>query len=318
MKRTGNRGGTPGYALGIDLGGTKTGFAVLDGEGCFLTRERIATPASDYHAICAAIAAGVAEVEARHGCIPVGIGMPGAISPVTGLVRNANTTCLNGRPFAADLARLLGREPAIANDANCLALSEARGGSAASAATAFHVIIGTGTGGGLTVAGRLLVGANAIAGEWGHNRVPWDVAGPARRACYCGRLDCVETYLCGAGLARTYAALAGLDEATPVPQIVARAAAGDGTAGAALDVYAEQLASCLAQVVNVFDPDVIVLAGGLSNLPDLPAKVLQCLPSRVFSDTVQTRVSRAYFGDSSGVRGAALLCTNAVGQGHAG
>jgi fructokinase len=293
--------------IGIDLGGTKIEAAVIDDEGHFLCRERAATPATDYHGICAAIASMVAALEERHGRgLTVGIGMPGAISPATGLVKNANTTCLNGRPFERDIAAALGRDVRLANDANCLLLSESRRGAAAGARSAFGIILGTGTGGALLVDGQVLGGANAIAGEWGHNRVPWNVDVDASRACYCGRLDCIETYLSGSGLARSYHEAGGAC-ADGVPAIVARAARGEAVAAAALADYAGRVACCLAQVVNVFDPEVVVLAGGLSNLPALASRVEAGLSRHVFSDRVVTRVVLAAFGDSSGVRGAACL-----------
>lgn len=293
--------------IGIDLGGTKIEGALLDAAGQLLHSRRIATPAADYPAICAAISGLVAALEAEHGArATVGIGMPGSLSPRTGLVRNANTVCLNGRPLAADLSRLLQRPVRLENDANCLVLSEVNGGAATSGQCVFGVIIGTGTGGAVHVNGALLRGASAIAGEWGHNHVPWSVAPSASRPCYCGSRDCVETYLSGPGLLRTYAAQ-GRADATRVETIVARASAGEIQARTTLARYREQLARCLASVVNVLDPELIVLAGGVSNLPHLADSVADLLPGLAFSDVIATRVVTARFGDSSGVRGAACL-----------
>ncbi|MCP5202399.1 MAG: ROK family protein [Gammaproteobacteria bacterium] len=294
--------------LGIDLGGTKIEAALIDGDGRFVARERQPTPAMQYHDICTAIGSMVSALEQRHGrAWSVGIGMPGAISPASGLVKNANTACLNGRPFARDIATVLGREVRLANDANCLVLSEHQGGAADGAQSAFGVILGTGTGGALLYQGDLIVGANAIAGEWGHNRVPWNIACHACRTCYCGRTDCIETYLSGAGLERSYREAGGAGIAVGVTDIATRAATGEKMAQTILADYAASVAQCLAQVVNVFDPEVVVLAGGLSNLPALAATVAASLPQHVFSDCVATRVVTAAFGDSSGVRGAASL-----------
>jgi len=293
--------------IGIDLGGTKIEGAVLDAEARLLRARRVATPASDYPAICAAITGLVTSLEAEHGArATVGIGMPGSLSPRTGLVRNANTVCLNGRPLGEDLSRLLQRPVRLENDANCLVLSEINGGAATSGQCVFGVIIGTGTGGAVHVNGGLLRGASAIAGEWGHNHVPWSVAPSASRPCYCGSRDCVETYLSGPGLLRTYAAQ-GRASAARVERVAARARAGEVQAVTALARYHEQLARCLASVVNVLDPDLIVLAGGVSNLPDLAVSVAEVLPALAFSDVIATRVVTARFGDSSGVRGAACL-----------
>jgi len=293
--------------IGIDLGGTKIEGAVLDAGATLLHARRVATPASDYPAICTAIAGLVTSLEAEHGVrATVGIGMPGSVSPRTGLVRNANTVCLNGRPLGQDLSRALQRPVRLENDANCLVLSEINGGAASSGQCVFGVIIGTGTGGAVHANGALLRGASAIAGEWGHNHVPWSVASSASRPCYCGSNDCVETYLSGPGLLRTYAAQ-GRASAERVETIVARASAGETQAVAALAHYREQLARCLAGIVNVLDPDLIVLAGGVSNLPDLADSVAELLPALAFSDVIATRVVTARFGDSSGVRGAACL-----------
>jgi fructokinase len=232
--------------------------------------------------------------------------MPGVISPATGLVKNANSTWLNGRPLTEDLAARLARPVRLANDANCFALSEATDGAGAGRTIVFGVILGTGVGGGLIVNGRVVTGANAIAGEWGHNALPWpepgELPGPA---CYCGRHGCIETFLCGPGLARDHEAATGqhLDAAG----VVAAAAAGDAGALASVARYEQRLARGLASIINVVDPDVIVLGGGLSNIERLYKNVPALWEPYVFSDTVVTRLARAVHGDSSGVRGAAWL-----------
>ena len=235
----------------------------------------------------------------------VGVGMPGAISPATGLVKNANSTWLIGHPLAEDLARALDRPVRLANDANCFALSEATDGAAAGAAVVFGVIIGTGTGGGLVVHGRVVVGANAIAGEWGHNPLPAprDEERPGPQ-CYCGRTGCIETFLSGPALSRDYCTVS-----LPLMrrEIVARANAGEPAAAACLARYEERLARALGSVINVIDPDVIVLGGGLSNIDRLYANVPAIWPAFVFSDRVDTRLVKAAHGDASGVRGAAWL-----------
>jgi fructokinase len=232
--------------------------------------------------------------------------MPGVISPATGLVKNANSTWLIGHPFAADISARLGREVRCANDANCFALSEAVDGAAAGAHGVFGVIVGTGTGGGIVVGGHVLTGANAIAGEWGHNPLPWPREGEwPGPACYCGRTGCIETFLSGPGFAADYVAHGGepLDPAA----IASRAAAGDARAEQCLQRYADRMARALASVINVLDPDVIVLGGGMSNLDRLYATVPKLWLPYVFSDAVTTRLVKAKHGDSSGVRGAAWL-----------
>ena len=274
--------------IGIDLGGTKIEVAVLDPAGRFLLRERLPTPRGDYAGTLEAIASLVDRTLAlAPGDTPVGIGIPGAISPATGLVKNANSTWLNGRPLAADLGRRLSRAVRLQNDANCLAVSEAVDGAAAGAALVFAVIIGTGVGGGIAIDGRVLAGAHAIAGEWGHNPLPWpapdEYPGPT---CWCGRCGCVETWLSG-----------------PAHQAECERIGQD----AARRRYGQRLARALATVTNLLDPQVIVLGGGVSNLPGLAEAVEAQLPTHVFSDTITTRVRRAAHGDSSGVRGAAWL-----------
>ncbi len=293
--------------IGIDLGGTKIEIAVLEASGRVTGRRRVPTPARDYEATLEAVAALVRETERERGrAAPVGIAMPGALSLVTGRVKNSNSTCLNDRPFKADLESRLGREIRVANDANCFALSEAVDGAGAGAAVVFGVILGTGVGGGVVVDGRILTGANAIAGEWGHNPLPppWDDEAPPRR-CYCGRVGSVESRLSGPGLSADHARRTG--EALGAPEIVRRAEAGEGQALATLARHEERLARALAGVVNLLDPDVIVLGGGLSNVARLYESVPRLWKPHVFSDDVRTRLLPPVHGDSGGVRGAAWL-----------
>ena len=236
----------------------------------------------------------------------IGIGTPGAISPASGLIKNSNSVCLNGKPLQRDIETLIGRSIRLANDADCFALSEASDGAAAGAACVFGVIIGTGTGAGIVVKGALLKGPNAIAGEWGHNPLPWpqadELPGPA---CYCGRRGCIETFLSGPGLARDYGAKGGA--AQSAAEIVERAAAGEALAQSTLARYEQRLARGLASVINLLDPDIIVLGGGLSNIARLYERVPALWNDFVFSDTVATRLVPAKYGDASGVRGAAWL-----------
>jgi predicted NBD/HSP70 family sugar kinase len=293
--------------IGIDLGGTKIELAWLDAAGRVVLRRRVPTPAGDYAATVAAVAALVRDAERERGATAsVGVAMPGAISLATGLVKNANSTCLNGRPFKGDLEAALGREVRLANDANCFALSEAADGAAHGARVVFGVILGTGVGGGIVVDRRVLVGANAIAGEWGHNPLPMaGVDGDALPACYCGRRGCVETYLSGPGMAADHERHTGAPLAAV--EIARRAAAGDAACEATLGRHEQRLARALASVVNVLDPDVIVLGGGLSNLARLYDSVPRLWGASVFSDEVRTRLVPPAHGDSSGVRGAAWL-----------
>jgi fructokinase len=293
--------------IGIDLGGTKIEGIALDSAGSIAARRRVATPRGDYAATVEAVATLAEQLEREAGVrVTVGVGMPGVISPATGLVKNANSTWLIGRPFAADLSSRLGREVRCANDANCFALSEAVDGAAAGARAVFGVIVGTGTGGGVVVDRHVLTGANAIAGEWGHNPLPWPQAsewpGPS---CYCSRTGCIETFLSGPGLARDYAAGGG--EPCDAADVVARAAAGDAAAEQSVRRYEGRMARALASVINIVDPDVIVLGGGLSNLDRLYTNVPAQWAPYVFSDTISTRLVKAAHGDSSGVRGAAWL-----------
>lgn len=293
--------------IGVDLGGSKIEVIALADDGIVAWRRRRPTPAGDYDGILDVIAQLIAELENELGeSGPVGIGTPGAVSALTGAMKNCNSTCLNGRHFREDLATRLGRPVRQANDANCFALSEASDGAGAGAAVVFGVILGTGVGGGIVVDGGLLTGANAIAGEWGHNRLPMppDEQRPAR-ACYCGRSDCVETWLSGPGFEQSYIALGG--EPLPAREIAARAATGDAMATSALQSYCVDLAAALAVVINVLDPDVIVLGGGMANIGALYDNVPTLWSPSVFSDQVVTRLVPAQHGDSSGVRGAAWL-----------
>ncbi|MEK7322949.1 MAG: ROK family protein [Pseudomonadota bacterium] len=295
---------------GIDLGGTKIEGIVLDEQGAVLARERVATPAGDYRATLNAISAIVAQLEHHAGeCGAVGVGTPGALSRASGLLKNSNSVCLNGRPLDKDLSALLGRPLRIANDADCFVLSEAVDGAAAGAAVVFGVILGTGVGGGVVVHGRLLQGPNGIAGEWGHNPLPWprddERPGPA---CYCGKYGCIETWLSGPGLARDFAAVSG--RLLSAEQIAQFAAEGDAACAAALARYEDRLARALASVINILDPEVIVLGGGLSKLKSLYQNVPAVWGRYVFSDRVDTRLVPAQHGDASGVRGAAWLWEN--------
>ena len=293
--------------IGIDLGGTKIeGIAIAD-DGSDRLRRRIAAPRGDYADTLAALTGLVHGIEQELGVIgTVGVGIPGTISPATGLIKNSNSTWLTGRPLAEDLTRLLDRPVRFANDANCFALSEATDGAAAGAGVVFGVIVGTGTGGGVVIHRQVLIGANAIGGEWGHNPLPaargLESPGPA---CYCGRNGCIETFLSGPGLARDYLESGGAS--VTAQHVAARAASGEALADAALARYEERMARALASVINLLDPDVIVLGGGLSNIDRLYDRVPRLWSPHIFSDRVTTRLVRAAHGDSSGVRGAAWL-----------
>lgn len=297
----------PELRLGVDLGGTKIEIIALDAAGHELLRRRIATPQGDYTATVGAVAALVESAEnelGRRGC--VGVGIPGAESMVDGRIKNANSNCLNGKPLRRDLQTLLQREIRLENDANCLALSEAVDGAGAGAQIVFAVILGTGTGGGLAVHGRVLTGANRIAGEWGHNALPYpeeDLQPPPR--CYCGRQGCIETWLSGPGMAADHARRTG--ETIAPPEIVARAERGDAVCEGTLQRYERRLAKALSLVINIVDPDVVVLGGGLSNVGRLYRNVPVLWKDYIFSDDVRTRLLRNVHGDSSGVRGAAWL-----------
>ena len=298
--------------IGIDLGGTKIeGIAIAD-DGSERVRRRVAAPRGDYRSTLEAVTGLVHEIEGELGVRgTVGVGIPGTISPATGLVKNSNSTWLIGHPLAEDLSRLLERPVRFANDANCFVLSEATDGAAAGADVVFGVIIGTGTGGGVVVHRRLLVGANAIAGEWGHNPLPAahgvESPGPA---CYCGRRGCIETFLSGPGLARDYASTRSARSGqahVSAQEIATRAAAGEALADETLARYEERMARALASVINILDPDVIVLGGGLSNIDRLYRNVPRLWLPHIFSDRATTRLVRAMHGDASGVRGAAWL-----------
>ncbi len=293
--------------IGVDLGGTKIEGVALAADGRERLRRRVATPQGDYAGTLAALVALVHGLEAELGERgTVGIGMPGALSLRSGRVKNANSVWLNDRPLRQDLEQALARELRFANDANCFALSEATDGAARGAETVFGVIVGTGTGGGIVIGGQLLNGATAIAGEWGHNPLPWatgdEVPGPR---CWCGKHGCIETWLSGPGLAADHERVTG--ERRTAAEIATRAAGGDLAAEATLVRYEDRMARALASVVNVVDPDVIVLGGGLSNLTRLYERVTAQLGAWVFSDAVETRVVPPVHGDSSGVRGAAWL-----------
>jgi fructokinase len=296
--------------FGIDLGGTKIEGIALDGSR-ELARIRIDTPRDDYEATVDAICALVHELEQRTGRRgSVGVGIPGTVSPATGLIKNANSVWLIGQPLLADLTFRLGCDVRIANDANCLAVSEAADGAAAGAEVVFGVIVGTGTGAGIVVRGQVLTGPNAIAGEWGHNPLPWpgddEQVGPE---CYCGKRGCIETYLSGPGLSADHKRRTGCRYSPP--EIAARAARGDTESDATLTRYESRMARALASMINTLDPDVIVLAGGLSNIERLYERVPRLWGAWVFSagrdEIVRTRLVRARHGDSSGVRGAAWL-----------
>ena len=295
------------FRIGVDLGGTKIEAAALDGAGNIRLRRRMATPTGDYDRTVAAVAGLVDEIERELGeRATVGVGIPGTIVEATGLVKNANSTWLIGRPLARDVEQALDRPVRFANDANCFALSEAADGAAAGCSCVFGVILGTGVGGGIAIDGRILVGANAIAGEWGHNPLPAlrpdELPGPA---CYCGRRGCIETFLSGPGLAADHRRSTGQD--LTGRQIVAGAAAGDPDCAGCLDRYADRLARALAIVINLLDPDAIVLGGGLSQLDFLYAEVPRRWGRHILSDTIVTRLLPPRHGDSSGVRGAAWL-----------
>jgi fructokinase len=302
--------------IGIDLGGTKIEGIALDGS-VEIARLRVSTPRGDYDATLGAVVRLVRTLEERAGARgAVGVGIPGTVSPGTGLVKNANSVCLIGRPLKADLERLLDRPVRIANDANCFAVSEAADGAGAGAAVVFGVIVGTGTGAGIVVRGEVLTGPNGIAGEWGHNPLPspTEEERPGPR-CYCGRFGCIETFLSGPGMQADYERATGR-RATAV-EIVSAASAGDRAAAAALERYESRMARALAAIINVLDPDVIVLGGGMSNIERLYANVPALWAPHVFassaaSELVRTRLARARHGDASGVRGAAWLWADAL------
>jgi fructokinase len=294
--------------VGVDFGGTKIEAAALDGEGRFLARRRAPTPGG-YEAAIDEVCRLIDEVEAEAGGRgTVGVGAPGSVSPRTGVVRNANTGWLNGRPFRDDLEMALKRPVRLVNDANCLALSESLDGAAAGASTTFAVIIGTGCGGGLVAGGQLVEGANGFAGEWGHVSLPWPRSGEAPGPqCWCGRRGCLETWISGPAFQRDHLEGGGRD-LTP-PQIVEAAQAGEPQAVLALDRYVDRLGRGLAMIVNIVDPSVFVFGGGMSNVTELYARLAAAASPYVFGDNWTAKLTPARWGDSSGVRGAARLWT---------
>ena len=293
--------------IGVDLGGTKIEFVALERHGRELHRHRIATPRFDYQGTVLAVAHAAEEIEKELGrSATVGIGIPGSISTKTGLVKNANSTWLNGKPFDKDLSRALGREVRCANDANCLAVSEATDGAGTGKHVVFAVILGTGCGGGIAVDGRVHGGSNGVAGEWGHNTLPWmrpeEFPGPP---CYCGRNGCIETWISGTGLEADYKRTTGVS--LKGPEIIGRSGAGEAAALAAVDRFEDRLVRALAQVINLLDPDVIVMGGGASQVPRLYHNVPARLKEYVFGKEADTPILAAKHGDASGVRGAAWL-----------
>jgi fructokinase len=293
--------------LGVDFGGTKVEVAALGDDGRVIARRRALNPGR-YDEAIATVGALIAWADGEAGTAgaPVGVAMPGSLSPVDGRVRNANSTWLNGRTFDVDLQAALGRPVRTANDANCFALSEARDGAGAGARVVFGVIIGTGCGGGVVVDGTLVGGANGVAGEWGHTPLPW--ATPTERDpphCWCGRQGCLETWISGTGLARDYQAASG--ERLAGEEIILRGRAGEAQAQEAFQRYVDRLGRGLAVICDILDPDVIVLGGGLSNVAELYPAVGPAIARHIFSDSFTTPVRAAAHGDSSGVRGAAWL-----------
>jgi fructokinase len=291
--------------IGIDVGGTKIEGIALDGS-TEVARVRVDTPRGDYSATLDAIAGMVSDLERQAGPATVGVGIPGTMSAATGLVKNANSVWLIGKPLLADLQSRLEREIRMANDANCFAMSEAADGAAAGAQVVFGVIIGTGTGAGLVVRGDVLTGPNGIAGEWGHNPLPWprDDERPGPQ-CYCGRFGCIETFLSGPGMRGDHARRTG--SLVKPPEIERLATSGDAAAGETMQRYEERMARALASIINVLDPDVIVLGGGMSSIERLYTSVPRLWGPFVFSDRVETRLVKAAHGPASGVRGAAWL-----------
>lgn len=310
-----------GIRLGIDLGGTKTELIALGNDGEEIFRRRVPTPTGDYAATVKTIIALVQDAEstlADHtaGTAPtIGIGIPGTVSPATGLIKNANSTCLIGQPLHRDIEAGLGRPVRLANDADCFTLSEATDGSGRGFAVVFGVILGTGVGGGLSIERKTVSGPNAITGEWGHNSLPWpdtslgEVPGPK---CYCGRTGCVETFLSGPGLCRDASPEGEPTKFRGADEVIEAAGTGDQAAQSALDRYVIRLGKALASVINVIDPDVIVLGGGLSNIQRLYEAVPNIWGEYIFSDTVATQLQPPTHGDSSGVRGAAWLWPNNI------
>jgi fructokinase len=293
--------------IGIDLGGTKIEALAIDRDGNELLRYRVPTPREDYAGTIAAMVGIVQRIERETGAVgTVGAGIPGSVSRRTGLVKNANSTWLNGMPFDRDLSAAMGREVRVANDANCLAVSEATDGAAAGQGVVFAVILGTGCGGGVALKGQVHAGVNGVGGEWGHNPLPWasgyEVPGPP---CYCGKRGCLETWLSGTGLARDFLEVTGRQMRGP--DIMAACDAGDADAVAAVGRLEDRLARALASVINVLDPDVFVFGGGLSKAERIYRELPRLLPKYVFGGEAETLLVQAKYGDSSGVRGAAWL-----------
>ena len=299
--------------IGIDLGGTKIEALAIDKQGIELARHRIDTPRDDYDATIKAIVGLVGRLEQETGRTgTVGAGIPGSISRITGLVKNANSTWLNGHPLDRDLKEALGREVRIANDANCFAVSEATDGAAAGKHVVFGVILGTGAGGGIAIAGCVHDGPNGVAGEWGHNSLPWpapeEYPGPT---CYCGKRGCMEMWVSGTGIALDYKTVTG--RVRTAPEIVSDFEAGETEAAAAMNRFEDRLARGFAHVINILDPDVIVIGGGVSRVEHIYGELPKKLPAYVFGGEVSTPVLQAKHGDSSGVRGAAWLWPNQRG-----
>lgn len=293
--------------IGIDIGGTKIAGVLMDATGHELRSLRKPTPRGDYDGVIEVVSAMVAGLTSTAAWpVSIGIGMPGSVSPVTGLVQNANSTWINSRSFQRDLEAVLGHPVRLANDANCLALSEAHDGAATGADAVFGVILGTGCGGGLVIHGRLVTGPNAVGGEWGHNPLPWarEDEHPGHE-CWCGRRGCIETWVSGPALARDHAAVTG--EALSGEDITSRALTGDAAAQATLDRHLDRTARALAHVVNIIDPDVIVIGGGLVGLPGLVERLPAAIAPHVFAVAVDITVKAAHHGPASGVRGAARL-----------
>ena len=302
-----------GMRIGIDLGGTKIEALAIDDRGAELARHRVDTPRDDYEATIKAMVALVHRMEAETGKTgTVGAGIPGTISRVTGRVKNANSTWLNGQPFHKDLTAALGREVRVANDANCLAVSEATDGAAAGVRFVYGVILGTGCGGGVALEGCVHDGPNGVAGEWGHNPLPWpkpeESPGPA---CYCGKRGCMEMWVSGTGIARDYKNVTGTAKTTR--EIVADLAAGDRVASETIERFEDRLARGLSNVINILDPDVIVIGGGVSRVEHIYGALPKLLPQYVFGGEASTPIVQAKYGDSSGVRGAAWLWPNRRG-----
>ena len=293
--------------LGIDLGGTKIEIVALDDEGREIYRKRELTPSGDYAATLLTITRLVHDAESKLGrASSIGIGTPGAISKADGLLKNSNSTCLNGRPIARDIESHLDRQVRIANDANCFTLSEATDGSAMDAGIVFGVILGTGTGAGIVVEGKVLTGVNRISGEWGHNPLPWPTHDELPGLpCYCGKNGCIETFLSGPGMSRWH--LEKFGASLSPEEIAMRAEDGDEACEESMRIYESRLARSLAHVINILDPDIVVLGGGLSNMDRLYRTVPELWGNWVFSDRVDTRLVKHKHGDSSGVRGAAWL-----------